>query len=294
MTKLSINHAIRKEASCCRTPCWHHHGRFRRKSDSRMIQRYKCYSCGKTVSNATFDDACWQKKRHLNYACMMMLSSLVSMRRIGRVLNINPKTVARKLAYLGETLQKKMEAQDFSHVSHIQCDELQTIEHTKLKPLSVAMAVSTKDRRIIGFRVASMPATGLLAKVSRKKYGLRPDHRRREFAALCQDIKPQLPRLHTIESDECSFYNPILSRVFPAAKHQQFKGKKSSVAGQGELKKVVHDPLFCINHTFAMLRANINRFIRKTWCTTKKIQPLIHHLTVYMFVHNHIILKGAL
>ena len=192
------------------------------------------------------------------------------MRRIARVLNINPKTVARKLTYLGQTLQQKMATQDFSHVSHIQFDELQTIEHTKLKPLSVAMAVSTKDRRIIGFRVASMPATGHLANVSRKKYGFRPDHRRREFAALCQDIQPQLPGLHTIESDECSFYKPILSRVFPRAKHQQFKGKKGSIAGQGELKKVVRDPLFCINHTFAMLRANINRLIRKTWCTTKK------------------------
>ena len=137
------------------------------------------------------------------------------MRRIARVLNINPKTVARKLTYLGQTLQQKMATQDFSHVSHIQFDELQTIElHIKLKPLSVAMAVSTKDRRIIGFRVASMPATGYLASLSRKKYGSRPDHRWREFAALCQDIQPRLPGLHTIESDECSFYKPILSRVF--------------------------------------------------------------------------------
>ena len=163
MTKSFINHAIKKQASCCNTPRWHRHGSFRRTSDSRVIH-FKCYSCGKTVSNATFDDSCWQKKRHLNHACMMMLSSLVSMRRIARVLNINPKTVARKLTLIGQTLQKKMATQDFSRVSHIQFDELQTIEHTKYKkPLSVAMAVSTKDRRIIGFRVASMPATGHLA-----------------------------------------------------------------------------------------------------------------------------------
>ena len=114
---------------------------------------------------------------------------------------------------------------------------MQTIEHTKLKPLSVAMTISTKDRRIIGFRVASL---------SRKKYGNRPDHRRHEFAALYQDIQPRLSELHTIESDECSFTKPVLSRVFPRAKHQQFKGKKGSIAGQGELKKVVRGPLFCI------------------------------------------------
>ena len=158
---------------------------------------------------------------------MMMLSSLVSMRRIARVLNINPKTVARKLTFLGQTLQQKMATQDFSHVSHIQFDELQTIEHTKLKPLSVAMAVSTKDRRIIGFRVASMPATGHLATLSRKKYGSRPDHRRREFAALCQDIQPRLPGLHTIESDECSFYKPIYPMCFQGRSTNNLKGKKA-------------------------------------------------------------------
>ena len=199
MTKSFINHAIKKQASCCNTPRWHRHGSFRRTSDSRVIQRFKCYSCGKTVSNATFDNACWQKKRHLNHACMMMLNSLVSMRRIARVLNINPKTVARKLTFLGQTLQQKMATQDFSHVSHIQFDELQTIEHTKLKPLSVAMAVSTKDRRIIGFRVASMPATGHLATLSRKKYGSRPDHRRREFA---------VPFAKTFNHD-CLGYTPL-------------------------------------------------------------------------------------
>jgi len=246
------------------------------------------------MSNATFAPACWQKKRHLNHAYMMLLSSLVSMRRAALILNINPKTVARKLTFLGETLQKKMAEESLKHITEIQCDELQTIEHTKLKPLSIALAVSSTDRRIVGFRVASMPATGHLAKASRKKYGPRPDHRRQQFEALCLEIQKRCPRLTTIISDECSFYGPIFSRVLPEVRVQQYKGEKSCVAGQGELKKVGRDPLFWVNHTLAMLRANINRLIRKTWCTTKKIQPLIHHLSLTMFVHNHILLKGAL
>ena len=174
MTKSFINHATKKQASCCNTPRWHRHGSFRRTSDSRVIQRFKCYSCGKTVSNATFDDACWQKKWHLNHAGMMMLSSLVSMRRIARVLNINPKTVARKLTFLGQTLHKKMATQDFSHVSHIQFDELQTIEHTKLKPLSVAMAALTKDRRIIGFRWRPCPPPAIWPTCHARNTGLVP------------------------------------------------------------------------------------------------------------------------
>jgi hypothetical protein len=63
--------------------------------------------------------------------------------------------VARKLTFLGETLQKKMAEESLEHITEIQCDELQTIEHTKLKPLSIAIAVSSTDRRIVGFIVCS-------------------------------------------------------------------------------------------------------------------------------------------
>ena len=55
--------------------------------------------------------------------------------------------------------------------------------------------------------------------------------------------------------------------------------------------EVQFDPLFSLNHTCAMLRANVNRLIRRTWCTTKKLQPLIDHLEIYTKYHNQILLK---
>ena len=66
------------------------------------------------------------------------------------------------------------------------------------------------------------------------------------------------------------------------------------MAGQGELKKVAFDPLFLINHTCATLRANINRLIRKTWCTTKDPQRLKDHLDVFIYFYNEELLKKAL
>jgi hypothetical protein len=41
-----------------------------------------------------------------------------------------------------------------------------------------------------------------------------------------------------------------------------------------------------------MLRANINRLFRRTWCTTKKPERLEQHLAVYMDFHNRV-LVGA-
>jgi hypothetical protein len=56
--------------------------------------------------------------------------------------------------------------------------------------------------------------------------------------------------------------------------------------GQGELKSGGFDPLFSFNHTAAMLRANINRLVRKTWCTTKRIDRLEAHIALYVQFHN--------
>jgi hypothetical protein len=62
-------------------------------------------------------------------------------------------------------------------VMALQFDELETIEHTKLKPLSLAVAVEKDTRRILGVVVARMPAKVKIAKSSRKKYGPRADTR---------------------------------------------------------------------------------------------------------------------
>ena len=56
--------------------------------------------------------------------------------------------------------------------------------------------------------------------------------------------------------------------------------------GQGELKKIGFDPLFDLNHTAAMIRANINRLFRRTWCTTKRADRLEAHLELYVQYHN--------
>ena len=273
---------------CCQKHNAHKIGVFRRSSDGRYIQRYRCKSCGKSFSQARFDPAYYQKKRHLNFSLMMLLSSAVSMRRSALILNLSRKTVARKLIYLAKQARQKLEKErtSFAHIEAIQFDELQTIEHTTCKPLAVGVIVSEKTRKILGFDVAKMPATGHLAAISRKKYGKRPDQRYQSMKALFANLSVYLPSNIAIISDQCSFYNSIVSEHFPKARYLQVKGKKGSIYAQGELKKTAYDPLFYINHSLAMLRANINRLIRKSWCTTKKIPRLLDHLAIYVWIHN--------
>ena len=170
-------------------------------------------------------------------------------------------------------------------IDDVQFDDLITTEHSKLKPLSVTTAV-TSNRRILEMKVSQMPPTGHLAKKSYEKYGWREDRRPQGIEDLLKSLKPHLVKAPRFLSDQHPFYPNKVAKVFPHATHHTVKGVKACVVGQGELKGKGKDPLFAINHTLAMLRANVNRLVRRTWCTTKKPDRLEDHLYLYAYFHN--------
>ena len=245
-------------------------------------------------SQATNSPCFGQNKRHLNREIFKHLASGESQRRIAFLLHTHRKTVARKLAFLGgrARLYNFRLRRSRPLVHSMQFDDLETIEHTKLKPLSVTLAVEKDTRHIIGFEVSRMPAKGLIAKRSIKKYGYRKDERADGRDRLFRRIKSVVAPFAAIESDENPHYPADVARHFSTCSHITTKGQRGASTGQGELKRVEFDPLFSLNHTCAMLRANINRLFRKTWCTTKKIQPLIDHLEIYTAFHNRELLKN--
>ncbi len=270
-------------------------GHFYRSSDRRKIQRFKCAHCGRYFSQASFSKKFGQNKRHLNGEIFKLLVSGVSQRRIARMLNCHLTTVSRKLSFLGQQARwiNHCDRLKTSKVSEVQFDDLETFEHTKLKPLSVTLMVEKGSRQILAFEVARMPAKGLLAKKSLKKYGPRRDERPQSRDRLFRRIQSVVFENALIESDQNPSYFPLVKVFFPKARYQTCKGQRGAVTGQGELKKIGFDPLFSLNHTCAMFRANVNRLFRKTWCTTKKIQPLIDHLELYAFYHNRVLLKQS-
>lgn len=266
-----------------------------RKSDSRFIQRYYCRLCGRFFSRATFDPRFGQRKRRLNSAIDRYLCSGVSQRRAAKLLGIDPKTVARKLRFLGAQARAENEKDlvpfKSCKLKSVQFDDLETSEHTKCKPLSVSLAVAPRSRKILGFSVSQMPAKGLLVKIAKRKYPHRPDHRSRGWGELFYGLQRFVAPEATFLSDENPHYPKFVAHYFPNAKHETTPGGRGAIVGQGELKKLKFDPLFSLNHTCAMLRANLNRLFRRTWCTTKKVHGLIDHLAIYVRYHNRCLTK---
>jgi len=210
------------------------------------------------------------------------------MRRTALLLGTSYNTVAAKMRMLAGTsrhYQARLLATK-SNVAYIQMDEMETFEHTKCKPLSIALAVEPETRHILAAKVAIMPAKGPLARISRKKYGPRIDERKqcfKEALAVAAAFCTETPEIRT---DKKSAYRTWIKEVVPGAKHVTTKGRRGCVVGYGELKEGGFDPLFSLNHTAAMVRDNLARMLRRTWCTTKLKNRLQDALDLYAWMHN--------
>ena len=271
-------------------------GSFRRSSDSRRVQRFRCLSCRRSFSRATLHPWFRQKKRRLNHKLLLLQASSVTHRRASLLLGCSRSTVARKLRSLAQESARHEESRVSKccrPLAQIQFDELETFEHTKMKPLSVAIAVDAITRKILGIQVARMPAKGLLSERARRKYGPRPDERQAALRRLLVEIEPWVGESTDfkteLKSDSHPYYAPLVKAKYPNHLHSQVLSRKGCVTGQGELKRGGQDPIFSLNHTCAMLRANLSRLVRRTWATTKKPEGLRHHLALYRRVHNEVL-----
>lgn len=266
-------------------------GRFYRKSDKKWRKRWRCQICKRTISRASFEPEFQQKKRQINKTLRFLLCSGMSQRRLSLGLGVHRITIARKLKFLA--IQARISQTQYrlgflhSPLNRIQFDEMETHEHSKMKPLSIAIAVCESSRKILAFQVATMPARGVLAKKAVKKYGARSDDRPRALQRLFRQLAEVASDTAVLKSDQNPRYPPWFAGI--NWRHETIKGSRGAITGQGELKKVGFDPLFSLNHTAAMLRANISRLFRKTWNTTKKADALADHLWIYTDFHNKVL-----
>ena len=263
------------------------YGFFFRTSDSKPIQRYQCRVCKITCSPATFSPWFRQKKRYLNAKIAELLAFGMSVKNTARHCKINRKTVARKLEAFGFYAESELDRQNRKKNKSrvIEFDDLETFENTKCKPISVTLAVESRTRRILALEVSTMAAKGLLVEKA-KKYGYRKDGRAAARGIVFKKLKELVHEDAVIKSDSNPHYPADVKKFFPKARHVTFLSRRSSLGGQGELKKTKFDPIFSLNHTCAMTRYSMARLIRRTWCTTKSIRMLRAHLMLYAFHHN--------
>lgn len=259
------------------------------KHSQSKIRRYLCQDCRRTFSSKTFSPIYRQTKPFLNMAIFKLLVSGNTQRRTAKLIHCSKNTVAQKLLWLSqfpETISKSGSLDN----QHLQIDELETIEHTKLKPVTIPICVNHKYK-ILGLTVGRIKAKGLLSEIALKKYGRREDEREKSLNELFEKLKKEKSTdPETITTDANPLYPKLIRKYYPKSKHIQVVSrdvlkKKRELMYTAQRKKIF-DPLFVLNQRCAMLRSDLRRLTRRSWCTTKKIENLEKHLQLYMVYNN--------
>ncbi len=274
----------------CDKKCFKKMGFFIRKKDGRSIQRYLCLFCQKSFSDQTRRIDYRMHRRRFVQPLFRLLCSGVSQRRAALIFACDKDTVARWVIRYGLMAEQELTSQ--LTATRLKCfmfDEMESFEHTKCKPLTMPIAVDPKTRHILALEVAPIAAKGPLARTAYKRYGPRTCGRKEALQNFFAKLKPQVDAHAKIYSDQSKHYPKPIKDFFPDAIHTAYKGRRGCVVGQGELKEGGYDPLFKLNHTYAMIRDNLKRLTRRTWCTTKKPSRLRYMLLTYAVYHNQLV-----
>ena len=259
-------------------------GHFKIKRLQQKIRKFQCKSCLKVFSSRTFKLDFRHKKMDLNKKLIRLLVEGNSIRGASRILGMTYFNTYKKFLWLKTVVDIEKNKLKYS-AKELQFDEMETIHHTKCKPLSIALVVN-EAYEILEAKVAEMPAKGKLAQFSVKKYGARKDQRNEKMHEAFQSVKAKLRNFPSIiKSDANPSYQKIVSAHFPETQYLQFnqaeKNRRLDRLHE-KLSKRNFDPLFAVNHKCALLRSHIKRLTRRSWCTTKKPENLQLHLDLFI------------
>jgi transposase-like protein len=275
---------------------WRRKGRFTRQCDGRSVPRFTCLECHRTFSSQTFRLDYRLRKPRLHLELFKDFVSKTTMRQSARMLGCKRKTIAHRLALLGEhcrhfheaVLERTQKEQGISGV--FQLDELETFEHSRrLKPVTVPVLIERKSFFVVHAACAPLAARGGLTAAWRmKKEALEAINGRRRSGstAAVRESFERLASVHRggepvfIESDRKKSYVASLKTIFgDALRHAQH----SSTAVRN-----YQNPLFPINHTLAMLRDGVSRLVRRSWAAAKLRDRLALHLWIWIAYRNYV------
>jgi transposase-like protein len=262
-------------------------GYFITKWNAQPVPRYQCKACGKKFSSHTAKPFYRQKKPYLNQEVFSLYASTLTQRRMARHLKVTRTTIVRKFLYLARLSRKQHESEllRWGAAPRVQFDEMESFEHTRLKPLTIAVAVDERSGKILATSVAPIPAKGHLSSISRAKYGYRPNRATKARARVLRVIN-QVSPFATVVTDAHPQYPALIESIVPGATHKVAHRAKRAFQADSS-RRNVDDELFRLNHMASTFRHDLSRLLRRVWVTTKKASRLEAHLGLYIAYHNN-------
>jgi len=283
----------------CRTSSsfqYQRRGTFARACDGREVQRFQCMRCKHTFSTQTFRVDYRARRPALDRKVFGAFVSKVTQRQAARDFHCDRGLIARRLESFGKhcrafherLLHGRKASQSWS--GRFLLDELETYEHNRrLKPLTVPVLVHKPSHCILHAVVGTLPPRKPLSKANQRKLeqlelveGKRHSESRAKVAECFDVLRSICPTggVVAVDTDEKYSYHSLLKRAFGARLvHTRTNSKQP---------RTCWNPLFVVNHTFAMLRDGLSRLVRRNWAASKQREKLGWHLWIYAAWRNYV------
>lgn len=271
---------------------WSRRGSFPRKCDGRRVQRFECGTCGRRFSVQSFRLDYRLRSPGLNAALLAHFVSKVTHRQSARLLRVSRKTVLHRVRLLGAHCREfhRVRLECASLAGTFVLDELETFEtDRRLQPVTMPVLVHWPSLLIVHQVAAPLPARGRLRPADQRRKlalerlrGPRKSGSSAAVVACCEVLRNCLRPggRARVRTDRKATYRAILRDVFGArAIHE---------CTSGSLRRNHANPLFAVNHTFAMVRDGVSRLVRRTWANAKLRERLAEHTWIWVAWRNYV------
>ena len=272
-------------------------GTYRRICDGRVVQRYQCKRCKRTFSQQTFRVDRGLHRPSLDRLIFIGLVSKVSQRQMTRSYHCGRGSVARRMERYGKHCRAfheralRARAPELAWQGHFQLDELETYEtDRRLKPVTVPVLVHMPSRCVLHTAIGMLPPRKPLSPRKQKQLerieaaeGKKRTSESHAKVSECFEVLKSIvpgegPVL--VSTDEKATYRTILKEKFgKRLLHKRTNSKEP---------RTFLNPLFLVNHTFAMLRDGLGRLVRRNWGATKERKKLEWHMWLYIGWRNYV------
>jgi len=155
--------------------------------------------------------------------------------------------------------------------TYVQSDEMETFEHHNQKPLGIELAIRVKTGEMISAKVSRIPMKAHAASPAEKAKYAALSTRDQKQTEMLMDVEKVITGKSTLESDGKYIARKTVNKILTNTNYES---------------KVRSCEMWRINKTCMVLRQNISRLRRKTLATTKRMDRLQKHLSLYIAYNN--------
>lgn len=271
-------------------------GRYRRPSDGRTFQRFRCQHCHRRFSTRTFAPDYWLRKRSLFPRIASLATEGPGLRQSARFLRLSHATVGRHLARAGRhcLLLHRRLLRASPPREPIVIDGFETFEFSQFFPFHLNLAVGQQSWCLFHFTDSPLRRKGAMTPgQKRRRTHLeetlgRPDPKAIENAVL-ELLRFTLPWVETpapvCHSDDHPAYRRALKRLCEIRLRRGLPPVRHHVTSSRE-RRTAANHLFPVNLADLLLRHAQAAHRRETIAFCKRRQAAIERLAIFTIWRN--------